>query len=123
MELTAPTLIAINTLLLGIVGFFFNRLILALDGVTKRQQDIELKHVVIQNQIMNITERLMELVRMVGIPEKVMNLESEFKSIKSDVNSLRERQHDIANKINGIYGMCQVEELKKLNFSLKPWKD
>ena len=120
-SVTTSTLVAINTILLGIVGILFMRLINALDAVTKKQQEIELKNVAIQSQITNITEKILELVRLVGVPDKIASIEKSISSIKSDINQLRERQHDIANKMNGIYGMCQLEELKKQHFALKPW--
>jgi len=101
-------LVSLNTLLLTVVGFFFARLIHGLDTVTKRIHEIELAQARMQAEMAALAEKIVGVVRLINVPERLERLEAVFGDHDEKISALRERQHDLADALNGVIHQSDI---------------
>ena len=109
-------LVSLNTLLLTVVGFFFARLIHGLDTVTKRIHEIELAQARMQAEMTSLAEKIVGVVRLINVPERLERIEGLFEDHDEKIAALRERQHDLADALNGIIHQSGVDVVDVLLF-------
>ena len=115
----------ISTVMLGIIGYFFKRILSETDKLLNAHQDKlrllagKLDDLTKEQAIMN--ERM---IRLMKIDEKFTKMEHDIVKLLDHEASFRKRYHDIGNYLNRIVGILSknniaVDEL----FSKEPWHE